>query len=98
MIFSISLTKAAIEQLTLIKNDAGLTKRYKAVIKTLQLIKTNPRHPVLQTHQFHSLAGPAGEKVFEAYVEQNTPAAYRIFFYYGKVRSEIIVFAITEHP
>lgn len=98
MTFSISLTKAAIDQLSLIKKDAGLAKRYKAVVKTLQLLQSNPRHPGLQTHQYQSLTGPAGEKVFEAYAEQNTPAAYRIFFYYGDKRGEIIVFAITEHP
>jgi hypothetical protein len=98
VIYSISLTKAAVEQLTLVKNDAGLSKRYKAVVKTLKLLAINPRHPGLQTHQYHSITGPDGEKVFEAYAEQNTPAAYRIFFYYGNERGEIIVFAITEHP
>jgi hypothetical protein len=65
------------------------------VVKTLQLLKSDPRHLGLQTHQYHSITGPAGEKVFEAYAEQNTPAAYRIFFYYGKARGEIIVFTIT---
>ena len=43
---------------------------------------SDPRHPGLKTHEFTSLKGPNGEKVFEAYAEQSTPSAYRIFWYY----------------
>jgi len=75
-----------------------LQKRYNAVKKTLQFLITNPKHPSLQTHQYHSLRGPDGEKIFEAYAEQDTPAAYRIFFYYGSERGEIVISAITPHP
>jgi hypothetical protein len=98
MIYTIAMTKAAVAQLTDIKKDAGLLKRYKAVEKTLKLLQANPRHPGLHTHQYHSLVGPNGEKVFEAYAEQNTPAAYRLFFYYGDDRGSIVIFSITEHP
>ena len=45
-----------------------------------------------------SLSGLNGEEVFEAYAEQNTPAAYRIFFFYGKPRGVIVIIAITQHP
>ncbi len=38
------------------------------------------------------------EDVFEAYAEQDTPAAYRIFFYYSKIRGQIIIITITPHP
>ena len=71
------------EQLKNLKNSPGLKKRYKTVVKALDLLLNNPRHPGLQTHEFTSIKGPDNEKVFEAYAEQNTPAAYRIFFYYG---------------
>ncbi|MEK7845967.1 MAG: hypothetical protein AAB257_03285, partial [Nitrospinota bacterium] len=76
-------TDEAREQLSRLRTDKGLLKRYKAVKKTLQFLSTNPRHPGLQTHEFTSLKGPKGEKVFEVYAEQSTPAAYRIFWYYG---------------
>jgi len=81
-----------------VKKDAGLEKRYKAVAKALRLLSENPRHPGLQTQPYFSFSGPNKEKVFEAYAEQNTPAAYRIFFYYGPSRGEITIFAITSHP
>ena len=61
------------------KADAGLEKRLRAVRKTLRFLSENPRHPSLRTHEFTSLKGPQGEKVFEAYAEHSTPAAYRVF-------------------
>ncbi|GAB4415527.1 MAG: hypothetical protein OHK0032_11680 [Thermodesulfovibrionales bacterium] len=96
--FDILLTDEAKEQLNRLKTDKGLAKRYNAVKKTIQFLSQNPRHPGLQTHEFTSLKGPKGEKVFEAYAEQSTPAAYRIFWYYGPGNKEITIIAITPHP
>ena len=81
-----------------LKEKPGLEKRYNAVKKALGYLANNPRHQSLQTHPYTSLYGPNGEKVFEAYAENDTPAAYRIFFYYGAVRQEIVVMSITPHP
>jgi hypothetical protein len=51
------------------------------------------------------LIGAGGEKVFEAYAQNDTPGAYRIFWHYGpdevvgKKRTPVItVVAITPHP
>lgn len=77
----------------------------KQVRKTLGLLETNPRHPSLQTHEYNSLEGPEGEEVFEAYVQNRTPGAYRVFFYYGPDRfagkkrvARLTIVAITPHP
>jgi hypothetical protein len=70
----------------------------KAVRKCLGFLETNLRHPSLNTHEFHSLKGPNGEKVFEAYVQQKTPGAYRIFWYYGPEIGMITIVAIVPHP
>lgn len=78
--------------------DAALAKRLKAVRKALGLLETNPRHPSLQTHKFTSLKGPGGEEVFEAYAENRTPAAWRIFWFHGPGRNKITIPAITPHP
>lgn len=72
--------------------------KLKKVYKTLGLLQTNPKHPSLQTHEYRSLKGPNGEKVFEAYVENKTPAAFRVFWYYGPGREKITVVAVTPHP
>ena len=81
-----------------LKTSASDAKRYRAVRKTLLLLAENPRHNSLETHEFESLKGPSGEKVFEAYAQQRTPAAYRIFWYYGPGRNAITIIAITPHP
>jgi len=97
-LFDILLTVEADEQLNRLKIDKGLSKRYKAVKKAIQFLSQNPRHPSLHTHEFTSLKGPKGEKVFEAYAEQATPAAYRIFWFYGPKETQITIISITPHP
>ena len=83
MSFFLSFTLSAKQTLKELKETKHLEKRFKAVAKALHYLAENPRHPSLQTHQYSSLWGPDGEKVFEAYAEQDTPAAYRIFFFMG---------------
>ena len=70
----------------------------KTVKKALEHLSTNPRHKSLKTHEFTSLKGPKGEKVFEAYAEQATLAAYRIFGYYGPDENHIALITTTPHP
>lgn len=96
--FEIYLTDHAREQLSALKTDKGLSKRYKAVAKTIRFLSENPRHPGLSTHEFTTLKGPKGEKVFEAYAEQRTPAAYRVFWCYGPGEGQITIVAVTPHP
>ena len=96
--FGLEWTDEAKETYCLLKDNASQKTRYKAVKKTIRFLAMDPRHNSLQTHDFLSLKGPNGEKVFEAYAEQNTPAAYRVFWYYGPSRGIITIFAITSHP
>jgi len=97
-LFEIFLTDEAKIQLERLKEDKGLQKRYNAVKKAMRFLSENPRHKSLNTHEFTSLSGPKGEKIFEAYAEQSTPVAYRIFWYYGPDRNQITIVAITPHP
>jgi len=92
MIFELHLSKEAETQLKDPKENKGVVK------KALKQLQQNPKYPSLQTHPYISLFGPNGEKVFEAYAEQHTPAAYRIFFCYGSQRGTIMVIAILPHP
>jgi hypothetical protein len=98
VLFELEWTDEAKAAYIHLKSDASQKKRYKAVKKTIRLLAENPRHPSLQTHQFFSLKGPNGEKVLEAYAEQKTPAAYRVFWFYGPSKGKITIFAITRHP
>ena len=96
--FELEWTTEAEETYKMLKINASLQKRYKAVKETIEFLANNPRHNSLQTHEYTSLRGPKREKVFEAYAEQNTPAAYRLFWYYGPPKIVITIFAITPHP
>lgn len=73
-------------------------KKHKKVLKILGLMQTNLRHPGLKTHKYDSLAGPNEEEIFEAYVENKTPAAFRVFWYYGPSKNIITILTITSHP
>ena len=77
--------------------DAGL---FKQVHKCLTLLAENPRHPGLKTHEFRSLENPFDPKgkVFEAYAQNRTPGALRVFWCYGPAAGEITIIAITPHP
>ena len=101
----ILFTPTADRQLTALESDPSKTAVLKQVRKTLGYLEVNPRHPGLQTHEFASLSGADGIKVFEAYAQNNTPGAYRVFWHYGpdahdgKRRISIItIIAITPHP
>jgi hypothetical protein len=96
--FSLIFTERASADLDSLEKNKSQKARLKAVKKTLGYLEKNPRHPSLNTHKYSSLAGPNGEEVFEAYAQNNTPCAYRIFWYYGPEKKEITIITITKHP
>jgi hypothetical protein len=73
---------------------------FKQVHKTVTLLASNPKHPGLRTHEYHSLPHPYDptKKVFEAFAQNQTPGAYRVFWCYGPGRRQITLVAITPHP
>jgi len=73
-------------------------KMYKKVGKAMYMLSINPRHPGLKTHEISSLTKRYGMKVWESYLENNTPAAGRIFWVYGPDRGEITIIGLEPHP
>jgi len=73
---------------------------FKQVEKCVRLLLENPRHAGLRTHEFHSIEHPYQKdgKVFEAYIQNRTPGAYRLFWCYGPGKGEITIITITPHP
>jgi hypothetical protein len=59
---------------------------------------SNLRHPSLHTHKYDDMTGPSGEDIFESYAQNNTPGAYRIFWFYGPGKGVITVVAIAPRP
>jgi len=97
-LFELEWTKEAESRYSQLKSGQAKKAQYKAVKKTLEFLARDPRHNSLETHEFTSLEGPKGEKIFEAYAQQKTPAAYRVFWYYGPGRGKITIVTITPHP
>jgi len=99
-------TLEADKQLTIIENGPSLSSVQKQVRKTLRYLETNLRAESLQTHEYQSLTRRYGIKIFEAYVQQDTPAACSVFWHYGPDETGkegkripiITILAITSHP
>lgn len=80
---------------TLDGDDRELAKRLAKAVKHLS---RDPRHPGLQSHEIDKLTERYGQKVFQSHLENNTPAAGRVFWVYGPNRREITLLAIEPHP
>lgn len=97
---------AAAQKAAATREQTGKTKAskqeglFKQVSKSLSYLASDPRHKSLNTHEYTSLEHPFDPdgKVFEAYAQNRTPGAYRIFWCYGPKKGEITIIAITPHP
>lgn len=104
MSYELLYTEDADRQLDKLETSKSLKIQYKAVVKALKFLEENPLHPSLKTHKYTSLIGPDGVDVFEAYAQNNTPGAWRIFWCYHPQKKKtdlkgfITVIAITPHP
>ena len=86
---------ARIDQKKATKNDKCMAKK---LGKAFDLLANNPRHPGLKSHDIDDLSIRYGARIWESYLENNTPAAGRIFWVYGPGKNEITIVAIEPHP
>jgi hypothetical protein len=106
MDYKLRFTYTADRQLAKLENSPACEGVLKPIRKTLGYLETDLRAKSLQTHEYESLTMQYGKKVFEAYVQQNSPSAYRIFWHYGPDEMDkdgkriaiITILAITPHP
>jgi hypothetical protein len=77
------------------KNDL---KVFKKLLRAFHHLALNPRYPGLCSHEISALSSIAGFKIWESYIENNTPSAGRIFWAYGPGRAEITVLGLEPHP
>lgn len=71
---------------------------FKKLVKTLGFLGQNPRHPGLASHEIDDLTRKHGIKIFQSYLENNAPAAGRLFWAYGPAKGDITILAIEPHP
>jgi len=83
--------------------DPNEMAKLNKIRKALARLEQNPRHPGLHSHRYESFPVDRDIKVWDSYVENHTPSAWRIFWRYGPGESElgmpvITVLAIGPHP
>ena len=72
--------------------------KFRKVVKCLAKLEEDPRQPGLSSHPYTTIQGSQGQKVFESYVENSTPSAWRVWWHYGPQDGEITVVALGPHP
>ena len=84
------------------KQQGKLTKDeekfFKKLVKALGYLQENPRHNSLASHEIDELTRKYELKIFQSYLENNTPAAGRLFWAYGPDQGDITVLAVEPHP
>lgn len=74
-------------------------QKRKKVHRTLKQLEVyGPRHPGLQSHPYQSVRGPGGAQLWESYVENRTPGAWRIWWTYGPEAGQLTIVTIGPHP
>ena len=85
------------------KSKEGTLKGYdkkllKKLAKVLRFLQSDPKYPGLRTHEINILSKKYGIKVWQSYLENNTPSAGRLFWVYGPERKDITIIGIEPHP
>ena len=98
--FELIFTHTADATLRKLENNPASKGLVKQVKKSLGFLQNDPKHPSLNTHPYDSIQNPLDlkAKVFEAYAQNQTPSAYRIFWSYGPEKGQLTIIAITPHP
>ncbi|ROR36814.1 hypothetical protein EDF63_0946 [Curtobacterium sp. JUb34] len=97
MSFTLLFTREAKSNLDSL-SGASDSVRLKKVRRALARLQQDPRYPSLNSHKYSSLKGSDDEEVWDSYVENNTPSAWRVFWHYGPGAGVITIVAITPHP
>jgi hypothetical protein len=99
--YKLRYAKQADEMLAGLEADKSAEAKLKKVRKALRRLEVNPRHPGLHSHQYESFPVDRDIKVWDSYVENSTPGAWRIFWRYGPDEAAVPVITILHigpHP
>ncbi len=96
--FTLFYTDEALHVLGDLDTPAHAAK-LKKTKKALRLLRdVGPKHPGLNSHKYHSITGPSGEGVWESYIENRTPGAWRLWWVYGPGPDALTIVTIGPHP
>jgi len=77
---------------------------FKKLSKTISFLENNPSHNGLCSHDIDKLSERYSKKigrkikVWQSYLENNTPAAGRLFWCFGPVKGVITIIGLDPHP
>lgn len=94
----LELWKALLKGLRQGTLNADDRELFKKMAKAIDHLREDPFHPGLKSHEITDLSRRYQRKVFQAYLENNTPAAGRLFWVYGPGQGEITVIGLEPHP
>ena len=92
------MTPEARNQLKEISTDPHFKGLEFQVKSTIVKLVHNPKYPGLNSHKFHGLTQMFQIDVWESYIQNHTPGAWRIFWHYGPEKNMLTVLMITAHP
>lgn len=73
--------------------------KHRKILKAIRLLRDyGPSYPGLNAHKYVSLSGPNGEDLWEVYVENKTPSAWRLWWCYGPQADVITLVSVGPHP
>lgn len=97
--FALLYTPTAQHTIEELRSSKATSVKCKKVLKALKFLQElGPAYPGLNCHKYSSLTGPSGEEVWEVYVENHTPTAWRIWWVYGPDADTITIVAVGPHP
>lgn len=84
--------------------DKGEIRLFKKLIKVMSYLQNNPLHNSLISHEITELSERYSKRVgtkirvWQSYLENNTPAAGRLYWVYGPGKNVITIIGIEPHP
>ena len=72
--------------------------RHRKVLKCFARLAEDPRYQGLHSHPFTALNDQFGQVIWESYVENQTPSAWRAWWFYGLAEGSITVVLLGPHP
>lgn len=75
-------------------------QKLKKIAKAIKLLREQgPSYPGLQTHKMQAIKSPDGRDVWNSYIENHTPSAWRVLWVYGDRDNpdEIEIISIGPH-
>lgn len=73
-------------------------RKHKKVIKCLGFLEQDPKYPSLASTRYQTMYSATVEPIWESYVENHLPSAWRVWWFYGPEDGEITVVDLGPHP